>query len=273
MRRPMKWLLAALLCASAARAYDEPKKDPPKDEKAATPQDEFKALQTEQQKANQELIQKFQAAKSPDEQNKIRADFFKLQADFGARYVAFAKKNVKEAVAADALAQAVGVPPSTEADKVRNEAIDLLAEHFVQSPQMKMIVQRLGGLNSKAPEKLLKAVIEKNTDHDTQGFACLSLAMNLKNRAGEGEGGNADKLFAEAEKYFKMVSEKYADVKAGRGTLGATAQSQLTAMKNQANLAVGKVAPDIVGPDIDGKEFKLSDYRGKVILLDFWAHW
>jgi hypothetical protein len=38
-------------------------------------------------------------------------------------------------------------------------------------------------------------------------------------------------------------------------------------------LAVGKVAPDIVGEDIDGKEFKLSDYRGKVVVLDFWGNW
>src|SRR4051812_31353276 len=34
-------------------------------------------------------------------------------------------------------------------------------------------------------------------------------------------------------------------------------------------LTIGKVAPDIVGEDIDGKEFKLSDYRGKVVVLDF----
>ncbi len=35
----------------------------------------------------------------------------------------------------------------------------------------------------------------------------------------------------------------------------------------------GKTAPDIRGVDADGKEFQLSDYRGKVVLLDFWALW
>ena len=38
-------------------------------------------------------------------------------------------------------------------------------------------------------------------------------------------------------------------------------------------LAIGKAAPDITGEDIDGKEFKLSDYRGKVVVIDFWGHW
>ena len=35
----------------------------------------------------------------------------------------------------------------------------------------------------------------------------------------------------------------------------------------------GKPAPEIQGEDIDGKKFKLSDYRGKVVLLDFWGDW
>ncbi|MDG1874966.1 MAG: TlpA disulfide reductase family protein [Mariniblastus sp.] len=39
------------------------------------------------------------------------------------------------------------------------------------------------------------------------------------------------------------------------------------------HLQVGHEAPDIIGKDLDGMEFRLSDYRGKVVLLDFWGHW
>jgi hypothetical protein len=38
-------------------------------------------------------------------------------------------------------------------------------------------------------------------------------------------------------------------------------------------LSVGNIAPDILGQDIDGKKFKLSDYRGKVVVIDFWGNW
>jgi len=43
------------------------------------------------------------------------------------------------------------------------------------------------------------------------------------------------------------------------------------ALNELRHLAIGKVAPDIVGPDQDGVRFKLSDYRGKVVLLYFWS--
>jgi hypothetical protein len=37
--------------------------------------------------------------------------------------------------------------------------------------------------------------------------------------------------------------------------------------------APGRPAPEIEGVDLDGTAFKLSDYRGKVVLIDFWGTW
>jgi thiol-disulfide isomerase/thioredoxin len=38
-----------------------------------------------------------------------------------------------------------------------------------------------------------------------------------------------------------------------------------------SGLSKGRPAPNIHGFDADGQSFQLSDYRGKVVLLDFWA--
>ncbi len=37
--------------------------------------------------------------------------------------------------------------------------------------------------------------------------------------------------------------------------------------------ASGNLAPDFTITDIDGRKLTLSDFRGKVVLLDFWATW
>ncbi len=36
---------------------------------------------------------------------------------------------------------------------------------------------------------------------------------------------------------------------------------------------VGKPAPPIEGTDVDGKPVRHADYKGKVVLVDFWASW
>jgi len=40
-----------------------------------------------------------------------------------------------------------------------------------------------------------------------------------------------------------------------------------------AVVEVGKPAPEIELPTSDGKTIKLSDYKGKIVLVDFWASW
>lgn len=55
-----------------------------------------------------------------------------------------------------------------------------------------------------------------------------------------------------------------------RCALGIFRASKLHELRD---LAIGKVAPEITGEDIDGKPMKLSDYRGKVVALVFWATW
>lgn len=39
------------------------------------------------------------------------------------------------------------------------------------------------------------------------------------------------------------------------------------------DIDVGKPAPDFTLKDLDGKEVSLSDYRGKIVLINFWATW
>ena len=39
------------------------------------------------------------------------------------------------------------------------------------------------------------------------------------------------------------------------------------------SVKIGSIAEDFTLPSIDGKQITLSDYKGKLILLNFWASW
>jgi hypothetical protein len=75
---------------------------------------------------------------------------------------------------------------------------------------------------------------------------------------------------ARAIERLELVGAKYSEALNFRGKLGVLASARLHELRD---LAVGKQAPEIAGKDVDGLAFKLSDYRGKVVLLDFWGYW
>jgi hypothetical protein len=73
-----------------------------------------------------------------------------------------------------------------------------------------------------------------------------------------------------AEALLRLAERDGSDV-TRRGRIVADMAS--AALFELRQLAVGEIAPDIEGEDIEGRAMKLSDYRGKVVLLDFWGHW
>lgn len=100
--------------------------------------------------------------------------------------------------------------------------------------------------------------------------------------------GPAEPLLAEVRDLLQQVKSQFADIRepayvfepesqvrwrrdgSAEPTYAELAEGMLFAMEH---LNVGCQAPEIKGRDADGGEFKLSDYRGKVVLLSFSANW
>ncbi len=211
---------------------------------------------------------------------------------FAKRFTVFAQEHIKEPAAADAVFWVI--------DKVRGrretvQAIMLLEQHHAESEKMGPGCKLLYRARSVGAEKLLRVTLERNKHKRVQAQACFYLAKLLDREADIIEQLRANRdlaprvlqyygkeygehlaslepveLAKQREKVYARLLKSFADVEIEDERIGNIAKNALVAIRL---LSVGKIAPEIEGVDITGDVFKLSDYRGKVIMLSFWGHW
>lgn len=151
------------------------------------------------------------------------------------------------------------------------QSLEILIKYHAASDAFAEGIMNLEATPPKNLAAFLKAIIAKNKDANSLGAAHYTLGLFAKHRAKSGD----EAARAEAAEHLAIVVAKYADANPDdeMDALGKRAAKALAGVKNLGNLVVGKVAPEIRGKDLDGKPMKLSDFRGKVVLVDFWATW
>jgi peroxiredoxin len=75
------------------------------------------------------------------------------------------------------------------------------------------------------------------------------------------------------EQVSQIVNETAQKYPAHQAIAAIKATLDQQQQKTMAASWVGKEAPDFSMPDVNGKEVKLSSFRGKYVLVDFWASW
>jgi hypothetical protein len=143
--------------------------------------------------------------------------------------------------------------------------VDLLLERFVQRPELAPLPDWLRQDDDPPwAEKHLRRLLDKNPSPQVKAEARFALAAVLTNKDEASQ--------AEAEKLWQVVIDEIQQQPPGsaENTRLEQARKELQAMKVRG---LGRPAPEIRGTDIDGTVFQLSDYKGKVVLLDFWGNW
>jgi len=162
-------------------------------------------------------------------------------------------------------------------------ASQAVKEYFVKNGDQWNILQQIGMridslMKAKASDSL---IVEANSEGE-------SLVSEIKASVSEVVGGGNSPVMAilslranqrlfTPDEYGDLLEKAVKKFPSHNG-LSQTDNSfkqQLTAMKQREIQSqwTGKPAPEIRLPDVDGNPVSLSSYKGKYVLVDFWASW
>src|SRR5579864_2523266 len=236
-----------------------------------TPHEKYRVLVKAHQQAQEAFSKAYNAAKTDEERQRVLKELgTEASADhYAGQFLKLIRDHPKDPVVIEAFRWLLSrLPGSPET----NQAAETVLAHWIEEERLADICKALMYGSGQVGDQMLRKAIDKSPHRSVQGYARFSLAICLRTRA-DGMGNNLpeerEPIEREAEKLFQQVIDKYADLK-HTTTLGKEAEGELFALKH---LSIGKAAPEIEGEDLDGKKFRLSDYKGKVVLLNFWGSW
>jgi hypothetical protein len=221
--------------------------------------EEVKALRAEYVKAEQEWMRPYREAKTEEERQKVKLD---PATHPGPAYFAKFQDLAERAKGTEAGAEAL-FEVFTRGQRVKKKeearaALDRLIESHLPSPVMERLAMNLRyaeyQLGKEACRFALEAIEEKSPLAGAKAAAIFVRSAGAVQTSPE----TARAGFIRLQKEFKDT--QYA----------AMADKHLFELDF---LQIGKTAPDFEASDEKGVKFKLSDFRGKVTVIDFWGYW
>ena len=110
---------------------------------------------------------------------------------------------------------------------------------------------QLSDANAKIQEEDLKTFIKEHPETFSAIFLLSGYATRMD--------------LPEVESLYASLPDTYKDTRTGKSVASVIEARKIT--------AIGKIAPDFTQADTSGNAVKLSDFRGKYVLVDFWASW
>ncbi|MBK7874702.1 MAG: redoxin domain-containing protein [Planctomycetes bacterium] len=268
MKKSRMMLLARAVLGTRAHRSDEDGRSGRSSPTVAAQDSEFAKLEKEYKEARKAWDAAAKEARAKKEKAPTR-----VEPDFWARFETIANKGDKDAAAwcvmnlryanlsnADITAK---VPP------LYTKLVDaMLKDEKAEKPiSLGMLLSRVvpGAvgqqyLTADQAQALFKKVQDSAKEDESKAAALLA-SLTLPNQSIQDETEREAKNLAA----YKVVAEKFPKTSSGMEARGNVNRVE--------NLVEGKVAPDFTTKDVEDVEFKLSDYRGKVVLLDFWGFW
>jgi peroxiredoxin len=245
-------LLVLALAAVLARAQEKPARE------------SFQDLQ-------RDFLTKVREVKTPQARKE-------LYAKYAARFLAFAEKNPRDPAAVNALSMVVQMSSGNLAgNTLAGKALAILRKDHLKSDKVLGVVSYLALLGGEPGAKFVKEVIAKNPSRKVQARAIKELIRARGEQVGWGLKWRDDAARrAAAEKDFGKEFVKRVIANVDNNKKERKEHAKLLKAKYSdifPDLSIGQKAPEVVSEDLDGKKVRLSDLKGKVVVLDIWASW
>jgi RNA polymerase sigma-70 factor (ECF subfamily) len=152
------------------------------------------------------------------------------------------------------------------------EAADILVDRFAASPGIQNFCESLGSGSGSPPwagkyEEHLRTILDENQHRFVRCTALFALASVVQ-ATGEARQDEAEGLYQRlVEEFTGHDDPSTRDIVK---TFVGRARAEAAEIRARG---IGKPAPEIEGEDLDSRPMKLSDFRGKVVLVSFWATW
>lgn len=260
--RPHPWGTSVLLTLVPALAVAAPASHPQQEVESARELQRLEQRFAEEQKS----WRAFRAEATTAEERAALLDAFPKD-EFAAELTAIAESAKGTAVAARAWFDLLQLGTMLDDRALFERALARLLADHLQSPEVANLTLELtygvrdwsAQLAADALRKILAANPAKGVQ--ANGLAQLALLVGLDPRFGEAGRAEAEALLARIEKEYPSSD-----------FIGMTgAEFAAGARHEMDHLRVGQVAPDFEMTDQEGARFRLSDYRGRVVVLDFWG--
>jgi hypothetical protein len=240
-----------------------------------TPDGRYQAILTEAREADGRVSEAIREAPQEGKGAELlrRREVWRTFAD---RFLALARDGAADPAAGIAVVDALTwVITHCPDDPQGREAVERLSRGPIDSDRMAQACQELDVQESPIAEPIFRAVLRSNPHGSARAQATLALARALRRRSergapGRGELARAADLVREARALYEDAIARYGEEHIGREALAEVARAELFELRS---LGVGREAPEIEGPDLQGRPMRLSAFRGKVVLLEFWGFW
>lgn len=226
---------------------------------------EFKVLFDEYSSADRDYQAPLMATKTPEEFQRVHLDPARdPRRAFLPRFASLAARADGTEVGRQALSWVAYSALRIGDARTASRAFVDLARKYADDPETAYAIRYLGmgfpGLNTDPKRDILRDIVKYAVASQVVEQALFTLGeMALDNRS------CSNAIRAEAKEAFTRIRDDY--------PASALVLKVDRALFELEHLQDGCSAPDFDASDETGKRFKLSDYRGKVVLLDFWGFW